>query len=183
MMRRMTLLAPGTGSRAVILVRLLVGAVFLTEGIQKFLFPAALGVGRFTRIGLPSPEILAPFVGSVEIVCGTLVLIGLAARLAALLLFITIAVAIVTTKVPMLQLQGFWAMAHEARTDWSMFLSSLFLMIVGPGPWSVDGRFRQPRSPRLRGRAVIRSGWSVQNTKVDDLPTAPSSRAPRESCR
>ena len=63
--------------RATILIRLLVGAVFLSEGVQKFLFPAALGVGRFTKIGIPAPQFFAPFVGVVEIVCGTLLIVGL----------------------------------------------------------------------------------------------------------
>jgi putative oxidoreductase len=69
--------------RAALLVRLLVGAVFVSEGIQKFLFPGELGVGRFAKIGLPAPDLLAPFVGSVEITCGMLVLLGLLTRLAA----------------------------------------------------------------------------------------------------
>jgi uncharacterized membrane protein YphA (DoxX/SURF4 family) len=138
----------------VILIRLLAGAVFLSEGIQKFLYPARLGVGRFTKIGIPSPELLAPFVGGVEIVGGVLLLLGLATRLAALALLTDMAVAILTTKVPILLAEGLWAAAHEARTDWSMFLSSLFLLIVGAGPWSVDAHlFRSGRvrhSPRAR---------------------------------
>jgi uncharacterized membrane protein YphA (DoxX/SURF4 family) len=125
---------------AVILVRLIVGAVFLSEGIQKFLYPADLGVGRFTKIGIPSPEIMAPFVGVVEIVCGTLILIGLLTRLAAVLLIIDMIVAISTTKIPMLLKSGFWAMAHEARTDWAMLLGSIFLLVVSAGPWSFDAR-------------------------------------------
>jgi putative oxidoreductase len=124
---------------ATVLVRLIVGAVFLSEGIQKLLYPAALGVGRFTQIGIPAPHVMAPFVGVVEIVCGGLVLVGLLTRLAAVPLIITISVAIVTTKVPILA-KGFWAMAHEARTDWSMLLGALFLLIVGAGPWSLDAR-------------------------------------------
>ena len=56
----------------VILIRLMVGAVFLSEGVQKFLFPDQLGVGRFLKIGLPVPELLGPFVGTCEIVCGGL---------------------------------------------------------------------------------------------------------------
>jgi uncharacterized membrane protein YphA (DoxX/SURF4 family) len=123
---------------AVLLIRLLVGAVFLSEGIQKFLFPESVGGGRFTKIGIPSPEILAPFVGVVEISCGVLVLLGLLTRLAAVPLIIVMLVAIGTTKVPILRNDGFWKMAHEARTDWSMLLGSVFLLIVGAGLWSLD---------------------------------------------
>ncbi len=125
---------------AVVLVRLLVGMVFLSEGIQKFLFPDALGVGRFLKIGIPSPQLLAPFVGVIEIVCGSLVVIGLVTRLAALPLLIDICVAIATTKVPMFVKSGFWATAHEARTDYCMLLGLLFLLVVGAGPWSFDAR-------------------------------------------
>ncbi|MGE0453238.1 MAG: DoxX family protein [Vicinamibacteria bacterium] len=123
---------------AVILVRLIVGAVFLSEGIQKFLFPAELGVGRFAKIGLPSPELLAPLVGTFEITCGLLVLLGLFTRLAAVPLIVIMLVAIASTKVPMLMGKGFWTMAHEARTDWSMLLGSVFLLVVGAGAWSLD---------------------------------------------
>ena len=125
---------------AVILVRAMVGGVFLSEGIQKFLFPAALGVGRFATIGIPAPQIMAPFVGGVEIVCGLLVILGLVTRLAALPLLIDILVAIATTKVPMLLKSGFWAAAHEARTDYCMLLGLIFLLAVGGGPWSLDAR-------------------------------------------
>jgi len=129
-----------TAPSAVVLVRLIVGLVFLSEGIQKFLYPAELGVGRFTKIGIPSPEVLAPFVGMVEIVCGTLIIIGLLTRIASIFLIINMLVAIYSTKIPILIDKGFWAMAHEARTDWSMLLGSLFLLIVGAGASSIDGR-------------------------------------------
>jgi putative oxidoreductase len=125
---------------AVVLVRLLVGGVFLSEGIQKFLFPAALGVGRFVKIGIPSPQVLAPFVGVVEVVCGALLLLGLLTRLASMPLIIDIAVAIATTKLPMLAKNGLWSMMHEARTDYCMLLGALFLLLVGGGAWSVDAR-------------------------------------------
>jgi putative oxidoreductase len=118
----------------------MVGAVFLSEGTQKFLFPDQLGAGRFLKIGLPAPDLLGPFVGSAEIVCGILVLMGLVTRLAVVPLLIIIAVALTTTKWPMLADQGFWSMAHEAPTDWSMTLGALFLLIVGAGPWSLDAR-------------------------------------------
>jgi len=134
------LLFSTNGPRATILIRLLVGAVFLSEGIQKFLFPAALGVGRFTKIGIPAPQFFAPFVGVVEIVCGTLLIVGLVTRLAAIPLMIDISVAIITTKIPMLSTAGFWSMAHEARTDYCMLLGLLFLLLVGSGPFSIDRR-------------------------------------------
>jgi uncharacterized membrane protein YphA (DoxX/SURF4 family) len=123
---------------AVLLVRLLVGGVFLSEGVQKFLFPDALGVGRFVKIGIPAPEVMAPFVGVCETVCGALLILGLLTRPAAIPLVIDMLVAIGSTKVPILQEKGFWAMAHEARTDWSMLLGALFLLIVGAGTWSLD---------------------------------------------
>ncbi len=133
---------------AVILIRFLTGAVFLSEGIQKFLYPSELGVGRFAKIGIPAPQVMAPFVGYVEIICGSLLLIGLFTRLAAIPLIIDISVAIATTKIPMLMQKGFWSMAHEARTDWCMLLGCLFLVIAGGGRWSVDAaRSQKQRRP------------------------------------
>jgi len=126
---------------ATLLIRLVVGCVFLSEGIQKFLFPDQLGIGRFTKIGIPSPEVMAPLVGCFEIVCGSLLLLGLLTRLAAIPLVVIMLVAITTTKLPILMKSGFWTMAHEARTDFSMLLGSLFLLIVGAGGWSLDARF------------------------------------------
>jgi uncharacterized membrane protein YphA (DoxX/SURF4 family) len=136
------------------LIRLLVGAVFVPEGLQKFLFPADLGVGRFMKIGLPAPGILAPFVGVVEIGGGLLLLLGLLTRLAAVALIIDMLVAIVTTKIPMLLHDGVWKMAHEVRPDWSMLLGALFLLLVGAGAWSLDALL--PRA-RTGGHAQERS--------------------------
>jgi uncharacterized membrane protein YphA (DoxX/SURF4 family) len=124
--------------RAVILIRILVGWVFISEGIQKFLFPAALGWGRFAKIGIPDPHVMAPLVGVVEIVCGALVSLGLWTRFASVPLRVVIGVAIATTKIPMLHHGGVWAMLHEARADFSMVLGLLFLMVVGPGGFAVD---------------------------------------------
>ena len=144
--------------RATILIRIMVGAVFLAEGIQKFLYPAEVGAGRFARIGIPQPELLGPFVGGVEIVCGTLVLLGIFTRLAVLPLLGVMAVAFLSTKLPILlghdlgpfqvrQLPyyGLWRFAHESRTDFSMVMGSLFLLLVGPGPLSLDARRTRKR--------------------------------------
>jgi putative oxidoreductase len=135
-----------------ILVRLLVGlVVFLPEGIQKLAFPDILGAGRFANIGIPYPELTASFVGIVEIICGTLVILGLLTRLAAIPLIIIMIVAIVSTKVPILlghdfwifhlpklPRYGFWSMMHEARADFDMLLGALYLLIEGAGAWSLD---------------------------------------------
>lgn len=123
---------------AVVLIRLIVGGVFLSEGIQKFLFPDEVGVGRFMKIGIPLPEIAAPFVGVFEIVCGGLLLLGLLTRLAAVAMIVNMIVALATTKLPIFLNEGFWKMAHEARTDWSMLLGSIFLLIAGGGNLSAD---------------------------------------------
>jgi putative oxidoreductase len=103
-----------------LLIRLMVGGVFLSEGIQKFLFPAIRGAGRFEKIGLPSPDFLGSFVGTFEILSGAFILLGLFTRLAALPTLIIMIVAIYTTKIDILVSQGIWEMLHAARTDWSM---------------------------------------------------------------
>lgn len=137
--------------RAITLIRLLVGWVFFVEGILKFTLPDELGVGRFATIGIPAPQAMAPFVGGVEIVCGALVILGLLTRLAAIPLLIDISVALFSTKIPIWLGHGYWqfsvsklkhygflSMLHEARTDFSMLLGLMFLLVVGAGSWSVD---------------------------------------------
>lgn len=116
----------------------MVGLVFLSEGIQKFLFVETLGSGRFTAIGIPMPEFLGSFVGTLEIVCGTLIIFGLFTRLAVVPLLAIITVAIATTKVPQLMSKGFWVAAHEGRTDFSMLMGLIFLLLVGSGILSLD---------------------------------------------
>ncbi len=132
---------PGWRSRAVVFVRLSVGLIFSTQGLLKFTDPN-MGVIRFTRIGFPHPAFTAHFVGAFEMVCGILVLLGLFTRLAALPLFIVICTAIATTKIPELlrPTQGFWFMVSDARADFAMLTSLLFLFVAGGGGWSVDDR-------------------------------------------
>lgn len=108
---------------ATVLIRLMVGAVFVSEGIQKFINAEEVGAGRFAKIGLPNPEFLAPLVGGCEIGCGLLVLLGLFTRLAV---------------IPLLTIT-----AMDSRTDFAMTMGSLFLLIVGAGKWSWDHRFSQ----------------------------------------
>ena len=146
-----------------VLIRLIVGGTFLSEGIQKFLFVHELGVGRFVKIGIPHPEITAPFVGVCEIVCGALLILGLLTRLAAIPMIINISVAILSTKIPLFlghglwmfnlpkaNSYGFWSMMHEARTDFAMLLGGIFLLIVGAGCFSLDGCCRSVSPPDPR---------------------------------
>lgn len=128
-----------TSPRAtILLIRLMVGVVFLSEGIQKFLYPALRGSGRFEKIGLPDPEFLGTFVGFFEILSGALILLGLFTRLAAVPTLVIMLVAIATTKGTVLANEGFWPMMHGSRTDWAMLLGSIYLIIEGGGKWSVD---------------------------------------------
>jgi putative oxidoreductase len=150
-----------------VLIRLIVGGTFLSEGVQKFLFADSLGVGRFVKIGIPHPEVMAPFVGVFEIVCGALLVLGLLTRLAAIAMIVNISVAILSTKIPLLlghgfwmfnlpkaNSYGFWSMVHEARTDFAMLLGGIFLLIVGAGCVSLDAllggccRLAPPPDPR-----------------------------------
>jgi len=120
--------------------RIIVGLVFLSEGIQKFLYPEIVGVGRFEKIGFENPEFWAYFVASFEVVCGALLLVGFLTRLAAIPLLTIMATALVSTKIPILLNEGFWVMAHAARTDFAMTMLLIFLLIYGAGKGSVDER-------------------------------------------
>jgi putative oxidoreductase len=138
-----------------ILVRLLVGLiVFLPEGVQKLAYPDLLGAGRFAKIGIPLPDLMGPFVGVVEIICGSLIIVGLLTRLAAVPLIIIMIVALISTKLPILlghdvgmfhlpadmKRLGFWSAMHESRADLTMLLGCVYLAIVGAGKWSLDDR-------------------------------------------
>jgi putative oxidoreductase len=144
-----------------ILVRLLVGlVVFLPEGIQKLAFPEVLGAGRFAKIGIPFSDVMGPFVGTVETLCGALIVLGLFTRLAAIPLIVIMIIAIVSTKIPILlghdlwifhlssemKRTGLWSMLHEARTDFTMLLGSIYLLIEGGGRWSLDAWHSSIRS-------------------------------------
>jgi putative oxidoreductase len=134
------------GPAAMVVVRVVVGLVFLSEGIQKFLFPGDLGPGRFAKIGIPAPEILAPFVGTLEIVGGIALVVGLGSRVFAVPLLLDMLVAITSTKLLTIGRNGFWKTAHEARTDVLMIAGLLLVMALGPGRRSLDARIARSRS-------------------------------------
>jgi uncharacterized membrane protein YphA (DoxX/SURF4 family) len=125
------------------------GGVFFWEGILKFVY-VNQGVGRFTKLGIPFPHFTATFVGSLEIVGGLLLLTGLMTRVTAIPFIIEMIVAMLSTKVSMymgtspLPLPpsppqiGFWAVLHGIRSEYAQILTTVFLMINGPGVWSLD---------------------------------------------
>lgn len=133
------IIRPAWQSRSILFIRLAVGLIFLTQGILKFT-DANMGVNRFTRIGFSHPYFTAHFVGSSEMICGSLLLIGMFTRVAAIPLLVVICTAIATTKIPELSRanQGFWFMVSDARTDFAMLMCLLFLLRAGAGLWSLD---------------------------------------------
>ncbi len=110
-----------------LVIRIMVGTVFLSEGAQKFLFPEELGGGRFAKLGLPYPGYLGYFVATLEILCALLIIAGIRVRAAVWPLFGVMAGAIYLTKYPILMNEGVWKLAHEARTDFCMVCGLLYL--------------------------------------------------------
>lgn len=142
-MKKMATVLKTPASGGTLLIRLAVGLIFLSEGVQKFLFPDLLGTGRFEKIGFSDPAFWAYFTATFEILCGFLVLIGLYTRIAVIPLFIIMLTAFVTTKWPVWINKGFWPMAHEYRTDFAMSLLLIYLFLFGGGKWSFDSKFRR----------------------------------------
>ena len=151
---------PTDGPRSTILCRLMAGGVFLWEGILKFVYTNQ-GVGRFTKLGIPFPHFSANFIGCLEIGGGILLLTGLLTRMIAIPFIAEMIVAMLTTKIslylgksplplaPMAPTSGIWAVLHEVRSEYAQLIADLFLMINGPGKWSLDALFQKGRKESL----------------------------------
>jgi putative oxidoreductase len=156
------LLSPPTdGPRAVVLLRLMAGGVFLWEGILKFVYTNQ-GVGRFTKLGFPAPHFTATAVGCFEIIGGTLLVSGFLTRLIAAPFIVQMLVAVASTKIslylgtsplplpPVPPQVGFWAVLHEIRSDYAQIMTCAFLLLTGPGRWSIDALFARTRKGSCR---------------------------------
>jgi len=130
-----------TAAVPTLIPRLIVGLVFLSEGLQKFITPDATGAGRFAKIGFEHPEFWASFTGAFEIICGAFILAGFLTRFASIPLLIVMLVAFFTTKYPILIEKGVLPMAHEYRIDFAMTLLLLFLLYYGGGNFSLDKKY------------------------------------------
>lgn len=158
---------PTEGPKSTLVLRLMAGGVFLWEGILKFVY-ANQGIGRFTKLGMPLPHFTADFVACLEIVGGLLLLSGLLTRLIAIPFIVEMIVAILSTKISLylgtspLPLPaappkvGMWAVLHEVRSEYAQLLTVLFLMINGPGRWSLDAVLSQQKQEN-RGQVVAGS--------------------------
>jgi uncharacterized membrane protein YphA (DoxX/SURF4 family) len=140
---------PTDGPKSTLLLRLMAGGVFFWEGLLKFVY-VNQGVGRFTKLGIPFPHFTAAFIGYLEIFGGLLLLTGLMTRAIAIPFVAEMIVAVLSTKIslylgtsplplpPALPTVGFWAVLHEVRSEYAQLLTVVFLLISGPGKWSVD---------------------------------------------
>lgn len=155
---------------ATILLRLMAGSVFLWEGILKFVYTNQ-GVGRFTKLGFPFPQATANFDGVLEIVGGLLLITGFLTRFISIPFVIEMLVAMLSTKIPLylgtspLPLppvppqMGFWAVLHEIRSEYAQLLTTLFLLIAGPGRWSLDAWLARKRE---EGRHSVPDALTIQ---------------------
>ena len=151
---------PIDGPKSTIYLRVMAGGVFFWEGILKFVY-ANQGIGRFTKLGMPLPHFTADFVACLEIVGGLLLLSGWLTRLIAIPFIAEMIVAILSTKISLylgtspLPLPaappkvGMWAVLHEVRSEYAQLLTVLFLMINGPGKWSLDALFAKKLAKTL----------------------------------
>ena len=152
---------PATGSTSILILRMMAGGVFFWEGLLKFAFPNQ-GLGRFTKLGFPMPELTANFVAATEIIGGTLLMLGLLTRFTAFWFMVEMIVAILTTKIslylgtsplpmpPALPKIGGWAVLHEIRSDYAQFMTCFFLLIEGAGRKSLDAFLKQKKFPVVR---------------------------------
>ena len=181
---------PVTGPSATMVIRLMAGGVFFWEGILKFVY-VNQGVGRFTKLGIPFPFVTAPFVGWLEIVGGILLMLGLGTRLITIPFIIEMLIAMLSTKPrlflgtlplpppPVPPQVGIWAVLHEIRSEYAQIMSCIFLLISGPGPWSLDAALlssEEENAERLVGATAWNSSMRGKRAPGEAEETATDPR-------
>lgn len=144
-----TLILNTEDDKKLVLLRLIVGLIFLSEGIQKYLIVSVVGPVFFQESGFNNPMFWVYLAGSFEIFCGILILIGLLTRLASIPLLTIMITAFITVKLPLLNNRGFWTFLHEYNIDFSLTLLLIVLIIYGGGKWSVDSKILRSGNPLL----------------------------------
>jgi putative oxidoreductase len=180
---------PTSGPKATLALRLMAGGVFFWEGLLKFAY-ANQGVGRFTKLGMPMPEVLAPAIAVLEIVGGLLLMSGLGTRLISVPFIIEMIVAMLSTKItlflgtsplpapPAPPVMGGWAVLHEIRSEFAQIMTCVYLLAAGPGPWSLDALLQR----RRRGKTALES--SARGLEYGELVgVAPSAARPLRAGR
>jgi uncharacterized membrane protein YphA (DoxX/SURF4 family) len=181
---------PENAPRATVLLRLMAGGVFVWEGLLKFVF-ANQGVGRFTKLGIPAPALMANFVGGLEIVGGMLLIAGLLTRVIAVPFIIEMMVAMLSTKIslylgtsplplpPVPPQLGLWAVLHEIRSEYAQIMVTAFLLIVGPGRWSLDALLARRAAKESRhaipAAVTVESLFTETAQRTQARPPAPVS--------
>jgi putative oxidoreductase len=147
---------PVAGQSTILILRLMAGGVFFFEGILKFVY-VNQGVGRFTKLGFPMPELMANFIATGEIIGGLFILFGIFTRFTSFYFVVQMIGVLITTKIalylgtsplplpPAPPKIGFWAVEHESRSDIAQLLVCLFLLIEGPGRKSIDAFIKKQK--------------------------------------
>jgi uncharacterized membrane protein YphA (DoxX/SURF4 family) len=194
---RFLLYPPTDGPKATLALRLMAGGVFFWEGLLKFVY-ANQGVGRFTKLGMPMPEVLAPAIAVLEIGGGLLLMSGLTTRLISVPFIVEMIVAMLSTKIslyhgtsplpapPSPPVMGGWAVLHEIRSEYAQIMTCIYLLAAGPGPWSLDALLLRRRrasagegSQQVRVSGVNRVQDGARRRPSAGVPAAPGSASTR----
>ena len=173
---RFLLHPPTSGPRATLALRLMAGGVFFWEGLLKFVY-VNQGVGRFTKLGMPMPEVLAPAVAVLEIGGGLLLMSGLTTRLVSVPFIIEMIVAMLSTKISLYQgtsplpappsapVMGGWAVLHEIRSEFAQIMTCIYLLAAGPGPWSLDALLQQRSRANAQEGSLVSTGLTASRAR------------------
>ncbi|MGD9702896.1 MAG: DoxX family protein [Ilumatobacteraceae bacterium] len=140
-----------------LVLRVVLGGLFIWHGIDKFDVGIDMIKDMFTMWGVPAPGVTAPLTAIIEIGAGTMLVLGIGTRIAAMLLSVVMIGALIYVK------QDLGIISSQpmpgAELDLAMLAGLIALMILGPGTISVDDKIglepsevAAQREPALAGR-------------------------------